>query len=42
MIHMCILAMSLKATHHDLVSMIYIHPALPEVVRNAARNAKIK
>tara|TARA_B100000427_G_scaffold6109_1_gene5724 strand:+ start:7849 stop:9216 length:1368 start_codon:yes stop_codon:yes gene_type:complete len=39
MIHMCILAMNLNATHADLNRMIYIHPALPEVIRNAVRNA---
>ena len=39
MIHMCILAMNLNATHADLTRMIYIHPALPEVIRNAVRNA---
>ena len=40
MIHMCIMAMNLHAKHEDLLNMIYIHPALPEVIRNAARNAK--
>ena len=40
MIHMCIMAMNLKATHKDLLTMIYIHPALPEVIRNAVRHAR--
>jgi len=40
MIHMCIMAINLHAKHEDLLKMIYIHPALPEVIRNAARNAK--
>ena len=39
MIHQLILAMTLKAKVDDLVDMIYIHPALPEIVRNAARRA---
>ena len=37
MIHMLIAYMYMGATLDDLLSMIYIHPALPEVVRNAAR-----
>ena len=41
MIHMCIVAMNFGATVDDLRSMIYVHPALPEVVRNAARNAPL-
>lgn len=41
MIHMLIVAMSFNATLDDLLEkFIYIHPALPENVRNAARNAK--
>ena len=40
MIHMLIAMMGKKATLDDLLGMIYIHPALPEVVRNAARKAK--
>jgi mycothione reductase len=40
MIHMLIALMSKKATLDDLLNMIYIHPALPELVRNAARKAK--
>ncbi|MBI1971022.1 dihydrolipoyl dehydrogenase [Candidatus Woesearchaeota archaeon] len=42
MIHMVISLMYAKrdATVHDLLNMVYIHPALPEVVRNAARAAE--
>ncbi len=40
MIHMLIAFMNMNATLDDLLKMIYIHPALPEVVRNAARRAK--
>lgn len=40
MIHMLILAIQMDATLDDLLSMVYIHPALPEIVRNAARAAK--
>ncbi len=40
MIHMLIAFMSKNATLDDLLNMIYIHPALPEIVRNAARKAK--
>jgi dihydrolipoamide dehydrogenase len=39
MLHMLIMGMNLGVTLNDLVSMIYIHPALPEIVRNAARKA---
>lgn len=39
MIHMLIYAMTFSATLSDLLKIIYIHPALPEVVRNAARKA---
>lgn len=42
MIHMLIAYMNCKATLHELLSTIYIHPALPEIVRNAARNARKK
>ena len=38
MIHVLIAFMVMKATLKDLLSMIYVHPALPEIVRNAARN----
>ncbi len=41
MIHMLILAITKKLIRDDLQSMVYIHPALPEVVRNAVRNAVI-
>ena len=40
MIHMLIAFMNKEATLDDLLNMIYIHPALPEIVRNAARKAK--
>lgn len=40
MIHMLIAFMSKDGTLTDLLNMIYIHPALPEIVRNAARKAK--
>jgi dihydrolipoamide dehydrogenase len=40
MIHQLIYAMTLGATVDNLLEMIYIHPALPEIVRNAARKAK--
>jgi dihydrolipoamide dehydrogenase len=40
MIHQLIYAMTFGATVDDLLEMIYVHPALPEIVRNAARNAE--
>lgn len=40
MIHILIAFMSKNGTLDDLLNMIYIHPALPEIVRNAARKAK--
>ena len=40
MIHMLIALMTKDGTLDDLLNMIYIHPALPEIVRNAARKAK--
>jgi mycothione reductase len=40
MIHMLIAFMVKQGTLDDLLHMIYIHPALPEIVRNAARKAK--
>ncbi len=40
MIHMIIAFMCKHGTLDDLLHMIYIHPALPEIVRNAARKAK--
>lgn len=41
MIHMIIAYMNMNATLDDMLRTIYIHPALPEIVRNAARKAKI-
>lgn len=40
MIHMLIAFMFKNGTLDDLLNMIYIHPALPEIVRNAARKAQ--
>lgn len=40
MIHLVIALMSKHGTLDDLLNMVYIHPALPEIVRNAARKAK--
>jgi len=40
MIHMLIAFMNKDGTLDDLLNMIYIHPALPEIVRNAARRAQ--
>jgi mycothione reductase len=40
MIHQLIYAMTYNGTVDDLLNIIYIHPALPEIVRNAARKAK--
>ena len=40
MVHMLIAFMNKNGTLDDLLNMIYIHPALPEIVRNAARKAK--
>lgn len=40
MIHLVIAMMSKDGTLEDLLNMVYIHPALPEIVRNAARKAK--
>ena len=40
MIHMLIALMYKDGTLDDLLKMVYIHPALPENVRNAARKAK--
>ena len=42
MIHQLIYAMTFKAKAEDLLKIIYIHPALPEIVRNAARKAMDK
>ena len=41
MIHMPIAFMNMNATLDDMLRTIYIHPALPEIVRNAARKAKV-
>ncbi len=40
MIHMLIALMYKDGTLDDLLNMIYIHPALPETVRDAARDAR--
>ena len=37
MIHMLIAYMKMGATIDDMLDTIYIHPALPEIIRNAAR-----
>lgn len=42
MIHLFIVAMKTRATLDDLLDMIFIHPALPEIARDAARDAKQK
>ncbi len=40
MIHMCIAYINMEATLDDMLKTIYIHPALPENIRNACRKAK--
>jgi len=40
MIHMLIAFMNKEGTLDDLLNMVYIHPALSEIVRNAASKAK--
>lgn len=40
MTHMLIAYMNMKATLDDLLNTIYIHPAINEIIRNAARKAK--
>lgn len=40
MIHMLIAYIKMNAKLDDLLETIYIHPALPETIRNAARDAK--
>jgi len=40
MIHMIVAFMNMNATLDDMLRTIYIHPALPEIVRNTARKAK--
>ena len=42
MIHMCIAFITMKATLTHMLDMIYVHPALPENVRNACRDARMK
>jgi dihydrolipoamide dehydrogenase len=42
MIHLFIVLMKTKGTLDDLLDMIFIHPALPEVARDAARDAAKK
>jgi dihydrolipoamide dehydrogenase len=42
LIHMMIILITQKAKLDDMFKYIYIHPALPEVVRNAARDARSK
>ena len=41
MSHMLIAYIKMGATLNDMLDTIYIHPALPEIIRNAARNALI-
>ena len=40
MIHMPVAYLNMNATLDDMLRTIYIHPALPEIVRNAARKAR--
>ena len=42
MIHTLIAFMSMNASYEDILNMIYVHPALPEVIRNAARKCVFK
>jgi len=42
MIHLFIAMMKKEGTLDDLLDMIFIHPALPEIARDAARDAKIQ
>jgi dihydrolipoamide dehydrogenase len=42
MIHILISLMTLKGSLDDLLKMIFIHPALPEIIRDAARDASGK
>jgi dihydrolipoamide dehydrogenase len=41
MIHICIPFINTGGTLEDMLSMIYVHPAFPEVIRNAARKASL-
>jgi len=40
MVHLFIAMMKTEGTLDDLLDMIFIHPALPEIARDAARDAK--
>ncbi len=40
LVHMLIAYLNMGATLENLLSTIYIHPALPEVIRNAARKVR--
>jgi dihydrolipoamide dehydrogenase len=40
MIHLFIAMMKKEGTLDDLLDMIFIHPALPEIARDAARDAQ--
>ncbi|PJZ68570.1 dihydrolipoyl dehydrogenase [Leptospira perolatii] len=40
LIHLFILLMTMNGSLDDLLKMIYVHPALPEIARNAARKAR--
>ncbi len=40
MIHAVIPLMRLGGRLEDLLYMVYVHPALPEILRNAARKAR--
>lgn len=40
MIHLFVAMMKMKGTLDDLLDMIFVHPALPEVARDAVRNAR--
>ena len=42
MVHMLVAYMTMQATVDDLLRMIYIHPALPEILRNAALKVKMQ
>jgi len=42
MIHMLAAVMYRGGTLDDLLNMVYIHPALPEIVRDAARDARAR
>ena len=41
MIHAVIPLMRLGGRLEDLLYMVYVHPALPEILRNAARKARL-